>query len=90
MSKPETDQERWLDQWADRIHNSGFSVVALPLLEIGRGLGVLASQALLLAQPLLTGLVNETAINRYANLLEDPAVWERLIARVERKAEGDG
>ncbi len=90
MSEPETGQERWLEQWADRIHGSGLSVIAVPLLEIGRGLGFLASQALLLTQPIVTGLVDEASFNRCVRLLEDPAALERLIERIERKAEDDG
>jgi hypothetical protein len=90
MSKSVTGQERWLDQWAEHIHDSGLSVVALPLLEIGRGLGVLASHAILLAQPILAGLVDEENIAQCVALLEDPSALERLIRRVERKAEGDG
>ena len=85
MSKPETGQERLLDQWADRIHRTGLSVVALPLLELGRGLGFLASQALLLTQPILTGLVDEAKFDRYVRLCEDPAALEALILRIERK-----
>ena len=90
MSQPEIGQDEWLDQWAERIHCSGLSVVVLPLLEIGRGLGVLASQVLLLTQPVLTGLVNKTSIDRCVALLEDPRAVERLIERVERKAKADG
>jgi hypothetical protein len=89
MSKPEIAQEQWLDQWAERIHRSGWSVVALPFLEVSRGLGVLVSQILLLAQPLLMGVVDQTSINRYVALLEDPVAIESLIERVERKAKGN-
>jgi hypothetical protein len=90
MSKREAAQEQWLDQWAERIHHSGLSVVALPLLEIGRGLGFLASQALLLTQPVLTGLVDKDNISRFVALLEDPAALDGLIDRIEQKAKGHG
>jgi len=90
MSKPETGQEQWLDQWAERIHHAGLAVVALPLLEISRGLGFLASQGLLFAQPVLAGLVDKTNIDRYVALLQDPVALERLIGRIERKAQSDG
>ena len=90
MSSREIDQEQWLDEWAERIDHSGLSVVALPLLEIGRGLGVLASHALLLIQPVLKGLVDSASINRYVTILEDSVALERLIECVERKAKGDG
>jgi hypothetical protein len=90
MSKSVTGEERWLNQWAERIHDAGLSVVVLPLLEIGRGLGVLASHAILLAKPILTGLVDEENVAQCVALLEDPSALERLIRRIEQKAEGDG
>jgi hypothetical protein len=90
MSKRDAGQEQWLEQWAERIHRSDLSVVIVPLLEVGRGLGFLASQALLLTQPVLEGLVKRESINRYVTLFEDPAALESLIQRVERKAKGDG
>lgn len=90
MIKSETGQEQSLDRWAERIHRSGLGVVALPLLEIGRGLGFLASQALLLSRPVLAVLVDEAQIDQYVAILEDPAALDELIERVERKAEGNG
>ena len=90
MSKRDASHEQWLEQWAERIHRSDLSVVILPLLEVSRGLGFLASQALLLTQPVLEGLVKRESIDRYVTLLEDPVALEDLIQRVERKAKGDG
>jgi hypothetical protein len=90
MSKPRIVQEQWLDQWAERIDQSGLAVVALPLLEIGRGLGLVVSHFLLFIQPLLVTVVDKNSINRYINLLEDPAAVESLIERIERKAESHG
>ena len=90
MSKPRIVQEQWLDQWAERIDQSGLTIVAIPLLEIGRGLGLVVSHILLLIQPLLVTVVDKNSINRYINLLEDPAAVESLIDRIERKAKDDG
>jgi hypothetical protein len=90
LSESETGHEQWLDHWAERIHRSGLAVVVVPLLEIGRGLGFLASQALLLARPALAALVDEARIGRCVALLDDPSTLEGLIERIERKAEGDG
>jgi hypothetical protein len=90
MSKPRIVQEQWLDQWAERIDQSGLAVVALPFLEIGRGLGFVVSHILLFVQPLLVTVVDKNSINRYINLLEDPAAVESLIERIERKAKGNG
>jgi hypothetical protein len=90
MSNLETGQEQWLDDWAERIHHSNLAVIALPLLEIGRGFGFLASQALLLVQPVLGSLVSEAGVARWVALLENPAALEKLIERIERKAGCDG
>ena len=90
MSKPDVVQEQWLDQWAERIDDSGLTIVALPLLEIGRGLGFIASHILLLVQPLLATVVDKNSVSRYIDFLEDPAAVESLIERVERKAKSDG
>ena len=90
MSELETGQEQWLDHWAERIHHSGWAVIALPCLEIGRGLGFLMSQTMLLAQPALGSLVDKASVARWIALLQDPAALETLIERIERKAECDG
>jgi hypothetical protein len=94
LSKPETAQEppshQWAENWAERLGQTGLDVIVLPLLEIGRGLGVLGSNALLFVEPLLAGIVGERNIKRYVALLEDPAALEDLINRLEGKAEGDG
>lgn len=90
MSELESSQEQWLDHWAERIHHSGLAVIALPLLEIGRGLGFLASQAVLLVQPALGSLVDGASVARWITLLQDPVALQTLIERIELKAEGDG
>ena len=46
----------------------------------------MASHFLLLVQPLLFGVVDKKSVDRYINLLEDPAAIESLIERIERKA----
>jgi hypothetical protein len=90
LTKSEADQAQWLDHWATRIYGSGLTAVALPVLQVAQGLGFLASQALLLVQPVLAGLVDATSINRCLVLLEDPTMMEGLVERIERKAENDG
>jgi len=85
----ESDQEQWLDHWAERIHRSGLALIALPLLQVSRGMGFLVSQALLLVQPVLGGLVDVASIDRYVALLENPLALEELIERIERKAGSD-
>ena len=77
----------WADTWvkdlARRIEALGLSPVALPLLEIARALGFLGSQVLLVAQPLLTGLVNDVTLERTAAFLDHPELLDRLRAQLE-------
>jgi hypothetical protein len=53
------------------------------LIEIARPFGLLGNQALLLAQPLLTGVVNHTTVERTADLLDSPELLDQLRACLE-------
>ena len=79
----EVEQQAWVKGWARRIEALDLSPVTLSLLEIARPFGFLGSQALLIAQPLLSGIVSETTIERIATLLNDPESLERLKTRLE-------
>ncbi len=81
----EQEQWAWIDEWAGRIAASGFAPVVLSLLEIARAFGVLGSQALLVAQPLLTGIVAETTVEQTMTLLESPQLLERLEMQLAAK-----
>ena len=79
----ETDQQAWVETWARRIDALGLSSIILPLIDVAHAFGFLGSQALLIAQPLLSGIVSETTIERIATLLNDPESLERLKMRLE-------
>ena len=83
----EAEQQTWVKGWARRIETFDLSPVALPLLEITQEItqafGFLGSQALFIAQPLLSGIVNETTVERVATLLNDPTLLEQLKMRLE-------
>lgn len=59
--------------------------LAALLLETARALGFIASHALLFSQPLLIGLVDETALERAADWLASPQQVEQLQQRLEEK-----
>ena len=79
----DTEQQAWIETWARHIETRGLSPVALALLEIAHAFGFLGSQVLLLAQPLMTGIVNDTALERAADLLESPEMQEQFRVCLE-------
>ncbi|TET53534.1 MAG: hypothetical protein E3J64_03405 [Anaerolineales bacterium] len=70
--------EAWVEDWAGRIRALGFSPGALLLIETARALGLLASQALLLVEPVIGGFVDQGTLNRLSALLEDGELLDRL------------
>ena len=74
----ETGQQAWIVTWARYIETLRLSPVALSLLEVVYAFGFLGSQALLMIQPLVTGIVNDTTLERTVALLDSPELLERL------------
>ena len=81
----EPDEQAWIETWARRIETLGLSPVTPLLIELVRAFGFLGSQALVLAQPLMTGIVSETALERTAALLDSPELLDRLRAHLEKE-----
>jgi hypothetical protein len=79
----DTEQQAWIETWARHIETLGLSPGALALLEIAHAFGFLGSQVLLMAQPLMTGIVNDTALERAVDLLESPEMLERFRVCLE-------
>jgi len=79
----ETEQQTWVETLAERIEALGLSPVALSLLESAHAFGFLGGQAILMAQPLVTGLVNDTTVERTVTLLDSPELLERLRTYLE-------
>ena len=77
------EQQAWIETWVRRIETLGLSPVALALLEIAHAFGFLGSQVLLVAQPLVTGIVNDTTLERAVDLLESPEMLERFRVCLE-------
>jgi len=74
----EMNPEAWVETWARRIEALGLSPVVLPLLEVAHAFGFLGSQAILMAQPLVAGVVNDTTLERTMALLDNPELLEQL------------
>ena len=79
----ETAQQAWVETWARRIERLGLSTVTLALLETAHAFGFLGSQALLMAQPLLTGIVNATTLERTVALLDSPDLLDQFRVCLE-------
>jgi len=78
-----TEQQTWVEAWARRIEALGLSPVALPLIEIAHAFGFLGSQALLMTQPLVTGIVNDATLEQAMALLDSPELLDRLRVCLE-------
>ena len=79
----EIEGQAWVETWARRIETLGLSPVALVLVETAHAFGFLGSQALLLARPLVTGIVNDVTLKRTATLLDSPELLDRLRVCLE-------
>jgi hypothetical protein len=72
--------------WIDRFQRWGLSAVAPMLLDALRPLGLIGSQLIIMAQPVLTSFVSTAQIDQFTALIEDP---DRL-ARLRRAIEAEG
>ncbi len=77
-----------VERIALRVEAAGLVAPAIAFLEMNRPLGFLGSQALLMAQPVLSMLI--TGTDELAALLEDRSGVDRLIERLERGPAGSG
>ena len=76
--------QQFVEQVAQRIDLWGMTLPAIVFLEATKPISFIASQGLLLCQPLLGFFSRERAVGGYADLLADRARVEVLIARLER------
>lgn len=79
----EAEQSDWVNKLAGRIEQRGASSLALLLIEIARPFGFLGSQMLLMAQPLLTGIVADATVEQTTLLLDNPELLKRLSATLK-------
>ena len=79
----QTTRSIWIQSWAKRIKSWGLSSMAVSLLESIHPLSLLGSQTLLLAQPLLGGLIDDTSLERAIALLDDTTVQDQMKSYLE-------
>jgi hypothetical protein len=79
----EAEQSNWVDKFAMRIEQKGASSLALLLIEAVRPLSFLGGQALLFAQPLLTGILDDATVEQATALLDNPELLNRLSTTLE-------
>jgi hypothetical protein len=79
MRKVDLETDEQLLQW---IRSRGLVLPARTLLEVARPLSFIASQGLLLCQPLLSYFAQDAQITAYADLLADRESLDRLIAQL--------
>jgi len=84
MGKSGQDQsELLLEQMSQQICRWGLTLPAIVFLQVTRPLSFIASQTLLLCQPLISAFYDAPQIAGYADLLADRANVDRLVARLE-------
>ena len=72
--------------WVERLQRWGLRNVAPMLLDALRPLGLVSSQIIIMAKPVLTTFVSAAQIDQFTALIEDP---DRL-ARLRRAIEAEG
>ena len=69
--------------WIDRFQRWGLSAVAPMLLDVLRPLGLVGSQLIIMAKPVLTSFVSAAQIDQFTDLIEDPDRLARLRQALE-------
>lgn len=84
MGKSGQEQsEQLLEQLSHRICRWRLALPAIVFLQVTRPLSFIASQTLLLCQPLISAFYEAPQIASYADLLADRANLDRLVAQLE-------
>ena len=69
--------------WVERLQRWGLSNVAPVLLDALRPLGLVSSQIIIMAKPVLTTFVSAAQIDQFTALIEDPDRLARLRQAIE-------
>lgn len=88
----QVQSEQLIERLAKQISRRRLTVPAILLLQVTRPLSFIASQGLLLCQPLLSFVYDASRVADYAELLADRASIDRLVAQLEaeERARGSG
>jgi hypothetical protein len=82
--------EQLIERIAGQVSRWKLTVPAILFLETAKPFSFIASQGLLLGEPLLSFLFKEARVSDYAGLLSERPNVERLIARLERDRANHG
>jgi hypothetical protein len=77
--------EMLVEQLSQQINRRRLTLPSLVFLEVTKPLSFIASQGLLLCQPFLGFLVQESLVADYAELLSNRANIEQLISHLEQE-----
>jgi hypothetical protein len=81
----QAQSEQLIEHLAEQISRWRLTMPAILLLQVTRPLSFIASQGLLLCQPLLSFVYDAPRIADYAELLANRATIDRLVARLEEE-----
>jgi hypothetical protein len=81
----QAQSEQLIEHLTEQISRWRLTMPAILLLQVTRPFSFIASQWLLLFQPLLSFVYDAPRIADYAELLADRARFDRLIARLEEE-----
>ena len=82
--------EQLIEHLTQQISQWRLALPAIVFLQVTRPLSFLASQGLLLCQPLLSFVYDAPRIADYADLLADRTNIDRLVGRLEEGSHIDG
>jgi hypothetical protein len=86
----QVQSEQLIEQLAAQISRWRLTMPAILLLQVTRPLSFIASQGLLLCQPLLSFVYDASRVADYAELLADRANIDCLVARLEAAEHAQG
>ena len=82
--------EQLIEHLTEQISRWRLTMPAILLLQVTRPLSFIASQGLLLCQPLLSFVYDAPRVADYAELLADRASMDRLVTRLEEEEHARG
>jgi hypothetical protein len=85
MTDSESENQAFINQLADQICCWRLQVPVQVGLEAGRPFAFLGGQLLWVAKPVLALFISGNAVSGLAELLEEPAAVEALIATLEAR-----
>lgn len=81
-------RDQLIEGLARRLDSWSLATPAVAFLETHKPLSFIASQSLLVFQPLLTMFLDDVSLEEYVLLLEDRSNIERVICRLEELQHG--